>query len=304
MKTAVVFPGFSPSSYPEVQEFIESNGYAEKWYSRAEDILGYSLKEAFREATEADWEINELAFLINTLALADYAGENHSLTPEYCMGSSFGGMIGAVYTGSLSLADALWLSYQSTNREKRYMTERIFNRYQTDFIYQYPAERVMQDVRDYTEKGKYLEISSYLSRNLVAVSGEMDVIREMKKKVRQARGISLFTMDRLIHCKKLKEIKEIVGREVHSKVSFRPPRIPMISDIDGSILVEPVKIKNLLLDWFDQPVRMHLAKTTMKKCGIEKVFVVGPRSIFGSLMSEDFSVEVISPETACQTATG
>lgn len=296
MTTAIVFPGLAPSTYETVKDFVEENPYARRRFAEADEVLGFSLIDAFKDAQEEDWEINECAFLVNTVALADYAVDHFSLDPAYCVGSSFGATAGAVFTGSITFREALWLSYQSTVREKAYADKNLKG-YQSDFIYRYPLEKARKLVKEYAQKGEWLEIASYLSDDLMAVCGKEHVIQEVKKRVRQEKGISLFTMNRLIHCSELKEIREQLGREVHSQVTFGPARIPMISDIDGSIFDQPHTIKTTLLDEYDRAIRLDLAIETMKQAGIEKVHIIGPRNIFGPLMRDAFDVQLISPET-------
>src|SRR5690242_18908466 len=107
--TAVVFPGMAPSRFAEVGKFMLINPFARRLIAAADQRLGYSLVERFR-STEGDYShYAQISFMINCLALAQWAEQELGIVPEYVTGPSFGEKPSSVYSGSLEFSDGVWM---------------------------------------------------------------------------------------------------------------------------------------------------------------------------------------------------
>jgi [acyl-carrier-protein] S-malonyltransferase len=88
--TALVFPGMGPASFADVGRFMVANRYARELVEIADDTLGYSLVDAFRQA-EGDYsEAAQVAFFVNCLASAYWARDHLGVEPGLITGASFG----------------------------------------------------------------------------------------------------------------------------------------------------------------------------------------------------------------------
>ena len=84
--SALVFPGMGPVPFAEVAKFMLVNPFARKLFAEADEALGYSLFERFKEA-EGDYsEYAQVAFLVNCLALAQWVEHEFGEQPAFCAG--------------------------------------------------------------------------------------------------------------------------------------------------------------------------------------------------------------------------
>lgn len=73
MPVALFFPGLIPTGFDAISAFVTTNEHARRRFAEADEILGYSLAEAYREASIYELEVFEAGFMALTLALADWA---------------------------------------------------------------------------------------------------------------------------------------------------------------------------------------------------------------------------------------
>ncbi|GAA3117598.1 hypothetical protein GCM10020254_75560 [Streptomyces goshikiensis] len=79
--TAIVFPGMGPASFAEVGKFLMLDPYARVRLAEADEALGYSVFDRFRDAEE-DYSVDfQIAFLVNSMALADRAVDTLGVSP-------------------------------------------------------------------------------------------------------------------------------------------------------------------------------------------------------------------------------
>lgn len=292
----LVLPGLAPSSYEEVKDFIETNPFAKKRFQEASDIIGYSLAEAFREATEDQHEVIESAFLANSIALLDYFYERYGLHPDYSIGASFGGMSVAVQSGGLTFGECLWLTHESAKHSKTYF-QQMDEEYHTHFIFNLSLEETEELINDFQAKGMELELVGHLEK-VVCLCGEKSVVQSLKEVINQrSKCFSLHTMKQPIHSRLLTELKHQLRDKFYSQVVFKPLQVPIISDVDGHIYKQSEELKQMLLDGYDHPVRWDLVSKSMKQEHIETAYVVGPRNLFTQLLKYEFETIGISPDT-------
>ncbi|EMT51771.1 hypothetical protein I532_15551 [Brevibacillus borstelensis AK1] len=292
----LVLPGLAPSSYEEVKDFIETNPFAKKRFQEASDIIGYSLAEAFRAATEDQHEVIESAFLANSIALLDYFYERYGLHPDYSIGASFGGMSVAVQSGGLTFGECLWLTHESAKHSKTYF-QQMDAEYHTHFIFNLSLEETEELINDFQAKGMELELVGHLEK-VVCLCGEKSVVQSLKEVINQrSKCFSLHTMKQPIHSRLLTELKHQLRDKFYSQVVFKPLQVPIISDVDGHIYKQSEELKQMLLDGYDHPVRWDLVSKSMKQEHIETAYVVGPRNLFTQLLKYEFETIGISPDT-------
>lgn len=294
MKRAIVFPGLAKLTYGDLATFIERSHHAKQRFEEASEILGVSLLEMFRGDKEVYNEISQCVFITNTVALLDLIRDHMDLDDmDYCVGGSYGGMIAAVFTGSLTFEQAVQVTYQSAKVEKEFV-RKMDATYGTHFIYRYPTHRLNQLMHTLRGRGHWIEISAYISDKLTAVCARMDTIQMIKEMVRKGRGMSLQTIDRLIHSSKLTQLKEEVSG-LYDRISFQSLNTPIISDVNGEVLYQSDGLKEMLLVGIHHPIRWDLTVARMKKLRIKEVHVVGAIDVLGPVMKEHFDTNMLHP---------
>src|SRR4051794_21521420 len=109
MDTAVLFPGMGPVPFAEVSRFMLVHPAARRLLARADRRLGYPVVDRL-ETAEGDYsEAAQVAFMVNCLALAEWARDELGVEAVAGVGPSFGVKALAAFSGALPFEDAVWM---------------------------------------------------------------------------------------------------------------------------------------------------------------------------------------------------
>lgn len=299
----MLFPGIAPSTYEDVEEFLNHSEYAKNRFTEASEVIGYPLIEAFKESGELDYEIKECAFLANTIALMDHYNEVYNLKPDVIISPSFGGLAAAIKSGSLTYSEAVGLTYDAAKIAGDYY-QSLGDLYQTIFIYNLSATDAHSIVEEFKDKNMYLELVGYLGK-VMCFCGPSNSINDLKEKIHQKpKVMATHTMQQPIHSKLLTELKEKLRDEVFNQVSFKPLNYSILSDVNGGLIQDSTELKALLLDGYDHAVRWDLVTNTMKEMNFQMIYVIGPQNIFSQLLKKEWKTIDFSPNSVLKKMKG
>ncbi|RZS32710.1 [acyl-carrier-protein] S-malonyltransferase [Herbihabitans rhizosphaerae] len=300
-RTAMVFPGMGPSSFADVGKFMLINPHARKLVAVADDVLGYSLVDKFRD-TEGDYsEYAQVAFLVNCLALAEWAEKTLDVVSEIVAGPSFGEKAATAYSGSLPVEDVILLTAQLA----RYLDD-YFAVEHTDIVthsFVRVGEERLADIKgELTDLDEWHEISCYVDDDFYMLTLREHNLEWLKKRLRAIGGLSLYTMRPPMHCGIFEPLRTKVAEELFTNLEFADPRIPVVKDQDGSEITTGAGVREMLLDGFVRPTRWTDIVATLKARGIERVCVAGADSLFSrvGLTRKNFDVLAVNPRMAMQ----
>jgi [acyl-carrier-protein] S-malonyltransferase len=304
MSVALFFPGLIPTRYDTVSEFVSSNEHARRRFAEADEVLGYSLIDSYRDAAIYDWEVYEAGFMALTLALAEWAEENLGARPAVCGGQSFGAFMAVVRAGALTYRDGLELIRRSVAVEREYF-DSLQEPLGCHFFYRLPYRTVERLLKEFEAAGEWLELSVVLDDGVHAVSGPLDTLSRFEQRVREEGGFPFYTMNRAEHCSAVAGLRQRLHGEVYGTVEWRPAAIPVVSDVDGRLLTDPEELKQDLLDGWTTPVHWQTVVRGLKSAGVEEVWIPGPRNMFARITNNSFATKVISPKlVAASSAPG
>lgn len=299
----ILLPGLAPSTFLEIESFLQQSPFAKKRFKEASEVIGYSLQEKFIQACETDYEVNETAFLANSIALVDHFKEMYRLDPDLIIGPSFGGMSAAVHSGSLTFQESVWVTHESAITAKEFYSSKEHT-YQTHFIYNLSIEEAKLLVEQFNANHMYLELVGYLEK-VVCLCGTSESIKELKEKLNhKPKCYSLHTMEQPIHSSLLTELKKEIATDIYSSVTFKRLNKEIISDVNGSMINSPHELQTSLLDGYDNPVRWDLVRKTMTEKNVSNVYVVGPKNLFSQLLKNKINTVEISPTTVLKAKVG
>ena len=115
--TAIVFPGMGPCNFADVGKYMVLDRYARRRLAAADEALGYSVLQRFRATDHEYSEATQIAFLINSVALADRAVDAMGLEPDLCVGPSFGQKAATAFVDSLPFGDVVRMTADDTAPE-------------------------------------------------------------------------------------------------------------------------------------------------------------------------------------------
>ncbi|AHH94850.1 hypothetical protein GCM10010174_35960 [Kutzneria viridogrisea] len=299
MAGAVVFPGMGPADFTEVGRFMVGNAVARRLVAQADEVLGYSLVDRFRE-TEGDYsEYAQVAFLVNSVALAHWAQDALGLRPQYCTGASFGAKSAVAYSGALSFADTVLL----TARLARHM-EDFFSRELTDLVthsFVRTPRELLDEVRaELDARGEWNDVSCYVDEDFYMLSLPESSVDWLQQRLRSAGGLSLYTMRPPMHCAAFAPLRAEVERDLFTGLEFADPELPVIADQDGTVIRGAEGMRTLLLDGFTRALCWPEVVASLREQGVDTVHVCGVDSLFGrvKVTRNAFTVVAVDPRLA------
>ncbi|MFJ7911786.1 ACP S-malonyltransferase [Kitasatospora sp. NPDC096204] len=291
-RTAMIFPGMGPATFDDVGRFMVANRFARELVTVADEVLGYSLVDAFREA-EGDYsEAAQVAFLVNCLASADWAQDALGVEAEAVLGPSFGEKAAVAFAQSLSMPEAV----RMTAELARCMDE-YFSREHTDIVVlsfvRTPGEKLGEILAELDEQGEWHDISCYIDEGFYMLSLRESRVEWMQQRLRAIGGMPLYTMRPPLHSGAFAGLRDKAEREVLSTLHFTDPKLPVVADQDGALLTTAEQVRTMLLDSIVRPLRWPDAVAGLKRLGVERVCVAGPDSLFGRVPCTTGNFEVV-----------
>jgi [acyl-carrier-protein] S-malonyltransferase len=293
-RTAIVFPGMGPSKFAEVGKFLLLDPFARARLAEADQALGTSVFDNFREQTDDYSEFSQVAFLVNSMAMADRAEETLGVVPDICVGPSFGQKAAAAYVGSLPFAEVVRLTAELARLE-----EDFFGREYTDVVthsfVRTPEERLAEILADFDERGVWYEFSGHLDRGFTMLSLRETELEELKERISKAGGYSMYSMRPPVHAPAFAALRRRAEEEVFSRYAFADPKLPVVTDQDGTVINSADELRTMMLDTFDRPINWPAVVAALKDSGVSRVCVTGPDNLFHRLdcTKDNFEVEAV-----------
>lgn len=293
-RTAIVFPGMGPSKFAEVGKFLLLDPFARARLAEADQALGTSVFDNFREQTDDYSEFSQVAFLVNSMAMADRAEETLGVIPDICVGPSFGQKAAAAYVGSLPFAEVVRLTAELARLE-----EDFFGREYTDVVthsfVRTPEERLAEILADFDERGVWYEFSGHLDRGFTMLSLRETELEELKERISKAGGYSMYSMRPPVHAPAFAALRRRAEEEVFSRYAFADPKLPVVTDQDGTVINSADELRTMMLDTFDRPINWPAVVAALKDSGVSRVCVTGPDNLFHRLdcTKDNFEVEAV-----------
>jgi len=297
--SALVFPGMSPSRFEDAAKFMLINPVARKLIKRASDALGYNLVARYQQ-TEGDYsEYAQVAFLVNCLALADWAADRFDPEPEVIVGPSFGGKAAAVHSGALSFEDAVVMTAKWARKLEEYFAENHKDVVTHSFT-RTPREELDKILAELDEQGEWYEIANYVDVDFWMLSVRRTVLDWLNQRLRANGGMPLYTMYPPMHCSAFTDLRSEVDSEILVGLAWSDPHTPVIADQDGTVRDTADGVRTMLLDGFTCPVRWPQVVETLRERGVGKIYLSGLDSLFGRVPITTGNFEVVSfnPRTA------
>ncbi|WP_285633079.1 ACP S-malonyltransferase [Lentzea sp. NBRC 102530] len=302
-RTAIVFPGMGPSSFADVGRYMVLDRYARRRLAAADEALGYSVLERFRGADDEYSEATQIAFLINSVALADRAVDVMGLSPDVCVGPSFGQKAATAFVGSLPFADVVRMTAELARCEEEFFSTQYSDVVTQSFV-RAPKERTMEILAEMEARGEWHEISGFLDSDFYFVSVRESFLDDFKQRIRAAGGYSMYSMRPPVHARAFGDLRRKAEDEVFSRYEVAAPRMPVIADQNGAVVTSADDMRTMLLDTFDQPINWPDVVSGLQAEGVSELWFTGADNLFHRLhcTTKNFRVTAVTPKTALKPA--
>lgn len=301
---AVVFPGMGPTSFLDVAKFMLTNPFPRPLLAAANDTLGYSLTDRYRE-TEGNYsEYAQIAFFLNSVALARWAEATLDARPVLCAGPSFGNKAAAVGSGALSFEDGVLLTARFARVVDAYFAEEHQDAVTLSFA-RTPEERLRPVLDELDEAGEWYDITCRVDADFLMVTLDKARLEWLRQSVRAVGGLPLNVMDTPFHSPAFSGLRERLETEALDGLSFSDPHLPVVSDHDGRLLTTGAEVRELMLDGAVRPVSWPHVVATLKDQRIGRMFMAGQDALFSRvpLTTRTFQVTGVDARLATRPRT-
>ncbi|SDM24864.1 ACP S-malonyltransferase [Allokutzneria albata] len=299
MSTAIVFPGMGPSRFSEVGRFMMISPFARRRLADADAALGYSVLDALRSAGDGYTAASQIAFVVNSLAMADWAEEVLGERPQLCVGPSFGERAATAYSGAMPFDELIRLTAELAACElDYYRTEQ--QDVVSQFIVRTPLEKLREVLDGMAGRGEWHEVSAYFDQDVHLVTMAERHLDGFKQHVRDLGGYSLTTMRPPAHAQVLEPLRKRMQDEVYPRFSFSAPVLPVISDQDGSLVTTGADVRTMLVDSVVNQVHWGHITRALAEQGVTRLCVAGPDLLIHRLgtLKKNFELISVGPKDA------
>lgn len=286
-QTAILFPGQGAQHIGMGIQVALQYPAARELFEKATKILGYDLFELCSNGPEE--KLNSTVYSQPALYVAGLASLEvlRSQAPEHlenckaCAGLSLGEYTALAFAGSLDFEEGLQIV---KIRGEAMQAASDATPSGMVSILLLDEEKVQGVCDQATEKEGLLKIANYLCPGNIVVSGDLASCQRAVELAEQAGGRAIpLKVAGAFHTSIMDSATQKLA-EALKDVAIKPPRIPVISNVDALPHDDPAEIRELLVKQVVHPVRWESSMRYMLDSGIDQFCEVGPGKILKGLM--------------------
>ncbi len=272
---AFIFPGQGAQYIGMGKELYENLPLSEKVFKRADDALGFGLKEIIFEGPDEklmETEITQPAILTLSVAILMQL-KKHGIKPDMAAGLSLGEYSALVAAGSMDFDDAVKI----VQKRGRYMQRAVpLDTGTMAAIIGLDKEKVEECCYKASIAGT-VEPANYNCACQVAISGEkkavalaVDIAKEMG-----ARRAVILPVSAPFHCSLLKPVEGKLKKELE-RIIVKDASIPVIANVTAMEETCSDDIKHNLIKQVSNPVLWEESVKRMIALGADTFVEIGP----------------------------
>jgi [acyl-carrier-protein] S-malonyltransferase len=257
-------------------------------FEQADNLLGYELSEiCFTGPVETlnATEHSQPALLLTSMAALEWLQQHEPALIDNCQqaaGLSLGEYTALVFAGALSFADGLQLVRQRGLAMQAAADARPSGMVSILGLEPPAVEELCEAAR---QPGEILQTANYLCPGNIVVSGDAASCQQVAALAEEhgaMRAVALAVAG-AFHTPIMEPAKQRLTEALQA-VTIRPPRIPVISNVDARPHQDPQEIRQLLIDQVSAPVRWQESMLWLLNEGVEEFAEVGTGRVLRGLM--------------------
>jgi len=294
-KTAFLFPGQGAQHVGMGKTLRESHPAANALFQRANDILGFDLESLCVDGPQERLDATDISqpalFVTSLMALEMVKAESPELVENAsaAAGLSLGEYTALVFAGAMSFEDGLRL-VRKRGEAMQAASEATPSGMVSILLLD--VDRVKQICEEASSAGR-LQIANYLCPGNTVVSGDKAACEKAVELTEAAGGKPVpLAVAGAFHTPIMQPAVDQL-RDALASVEIVPPKVPVISNVDGKSHSEPDEIKELLIRQVVSPVLWEASILSLLEDGYDEFYEIGPGKVLTGLMKR------ISRKTPC-----
>ena len=281
MSLALLFPGQGSQTVGMARALSESEATARSVLDRADDVLGFSLRELMFDGPDEDLTATknaQPAILAHSVAVLEVARER--LGPvSMAAGHSLGEFSAHVAAGTLSFEDAL--AAVRLRGELMYAAGQA--RPGTMAAVLGLGDDAVEEVCARVDAGTCVP-ANFNSRGQVVVSGDVSGIEQAMVLLKEAgaKRVVQLNVSGAFHSPLMGPAVEGLSNRL-DEIEFRDPAYPVVSNVTAQPVTTGEDARRLLVEQLTSPVRWSASIAAMVDAGVDRFIELGPGSVLCGL---------------------
>ena len=285
MKIAFIFSGQGSQYIGMGKELYDNIPSCKKIYDKANEVLGFDLKELIFNGDKEELNITENtqpAILTTSIAILQ-AIKDKGVNPDIVAGLSLGEYSALVASEALDFETAVSL----VKKRGRFMQEAVPQGIGSMVAVIGLDENKIKDVLKVASEKGIVEIANYNTNNQIVIGGENAAVELASELLKEsgARRVIPLKVSGPFHTSLLNEASIKLKNEFEN-IHFNTPKIKTITNVTADFIENGNEIKNLLINQVKSSVRWSETIERMLDEGIDTFIEIGPLKTLSSFVRE------------------
>ena len=284
---AFVFPGQGSQYIGMGKEFYENFSEVKTLFNKAEELTQIPVRKLCFEGPLCDLTITRnLQVCLTVVSIACYLVlrnkfKEKNIYPSFVAGHSLGEYSALFSAEVLSFEDTL----KAVKERARLMDEAGKKSNSTMYaIIGFPLDKLKKIIKN---SSGLVIISNYNSPKQLVISGEIPAVDKVAEEAKNqgAKKVMKLKVSAGFHSPLMKEAEEEL-KNVLNKLSWKPPKIPFVSNVSGKAETSVEEIKNLMKKQITSSVKWIDCVNFMYNKGVKIFIEIGPKKVLSGLISQ------------------
>jgi [acyl-carrier-protein] S-malonyltransferase len=284
-KVAFLFPGQGAQAVGMGRQLAESLPQARKLFDEAAEILGYDLAAACANGPAEKLNstvVSQPAIFVTSLAALESLRVKEPSAIDSCSaaaGLSLGEYTALVFAGAMSFRDGL----RVVQRRGEAM-QAAADASPSGMVSVIGAERDQVEALCNAARGTgTLQVANILCPGNIVVSGSKEACDALEKLAAGTAKTVRLAVAGAFHTPLMKPADRTLA-EALGEVNFRPPQLPVWSNVDARPHTDPAEIRALLVRQVLEPVLWEQTLRNLLADGHERFYEIGPGRVLAGLL--------------------
>lgn len=285
MKIAFIFSGQGSQYIGMGKELYDNIPSCKKIYDKANEVLGFDLKELIFNGDKEELNITENtqpAILTTSIAILQ-AIKDKGINPDIVAGLSLGEYSALVASEALDFETAVSL----VKKRGRFMQEAVPQGIGSMVaVIGLNEDKIKKVLKVASERG-IVEIANYNTNNQIVIGGESEAVEFASELLKEsgARRVIPLKVSGPFHTSLLNQASIKLKNEFEN-IHFNTPKIKTITNVTADFIENGNEIKNLLINQVKSSVRWSETIERMLDEGIDTFIEIGPLKTLSSFVRE------------------